>query len=152
MKRPRAPGRAGRRPGWSSPRAPAARTAGRQTRRASARRPRRRTTRAGPVMTLLAQGVAGAAHRAQQPRLPALLELLPQVPDVDRYDIVVFRLAFPDRLQQVFTRQDLAGVSHEVLQEIELGRREAHRSRAAPRAAAWRFQQQVGESKMVLRA
>src|SRR5258708_29584912 len=79
----------------------------------SARPQLRRTARGAAVKALQAEGVAGAAHGVQEPRLAPLLELLPEVPDVDGDHVVVFRLALPARLAQLAPGPPLPVISPE---------------------------------------
>src|SRR5882672_7637427 len=138
-------------PGRSKLLARAARRAARRRGPGSERRRPRRTARAGGVKTLFPKGVAGAPDRVEEARLSAVFELLPQVADINRDHVVALRLILPDLLKQLLASQDLPRMPHEMLQELELGRSEGHRPLAPPRAPASGFQEQVGESQIVMR-
>src|SRR2546423_7070302 len=89
---------------------------------------RTRVRRSAPDLrewrSFLLQYVPNPAHGLQQARAPALLELLTQIADV-HVDHVTTRpkVETPDGIEQLLAAQDLARISHEVLQQIELFRR-----------------------------
>src|SRR5919197_2564313 len=75
----------------------------------------------------VAERVPDAAHRLQDPRLAALLELPPQVADVHperirrRAEVVT-----PHALVDLRPRQHLPRVAHEQFEQVELRTRELH--------------------------
>src|SRR4029077_8657926 len=93
--------------------------------------------------------VARAADRVEQPRLSALFELLAHVADVNGDHVVALGLACPNRLQQLFTRQHLARMAEEVLEQRELGVGQGQLPRATPRAACGRFEVEVRKTQTV---
>src|SRR5438477_6116375 len=71
--------------------------------------------------SFLLQDVPNSAHGLQQAGAAALLELLPQIPDID-VDHVTTRaeIETPHRVQQLLAAEHLTGVAHEVLKQVEL--------------------------------
>src|SRR3569833_65960 len=67
------------------------------------------------------QHIPGITHRSQQRPLRVRLNLLPQFADVDIHNIRLrIEMIVPDVLQQHGAGYDLAGVAHQVLEELEL--------------------------------
>src|SRR3989442_1177351 len=66
--------------------------------------------------SFLLKDVPNSAHGLQQAGPAALLELLPQIADVDVDHVAAgAEVETPDRIKQLFAPQDLARVTHEVL-------------------------------------
>src|ERR1700730_8237080 len=125
--------------------------------RAKPNRTRARATTAAPKRASLSrrdksaflQRIAGPADGVQEPRLAGVLQLLPEGADVDGDHVVRLGLASPNGVQKLFARKHLARVAEEVLQKVELGRRQRDGTGTAPGAAGGRLQRQVGEAKVV---
>ena len=103
------------------------------------RRPRpRRRAPAGGEGSRLAQGVADAADRVDQPRLAARLGLLAQVADVDVERVrAVAEVVAPDAVEDHRAGQHLPRVAEEELEQRELGAGQGERLVAARRPRAW---------------
>ena len=99
-------------------------------------------------MTTRARG-ARSPHRVHQARLAFLLELLPQVADVDRDHVVVVRLVAPHRREQLLARKHLPRMAEQVLEQVELSGREAELSRPAPRRVRGRLELDISEPQPV---
>src|SRR4051812_38329209 len=67
------------------------------------------------------QHIPGITHRSQQRPLRVRLDLLPQLADVYIHNIRLrIEMIVPDVLQQHGAGHHLAGVAHQVLEELEL--------------------------------
>src|SRR5213075_3181009 len=110
-------------------------------------RPRRRPQ--APAVSensSLAQGVADAANRLDQPRLAARLRLAPQVPDVDVERVrAVAEVVAPDALEDHRPCQHLSRVEQEQLQQGELRSRQLDRLAAAADFTRAGIELEVGE-------
>src|SRR5215831_8194432 len=115
--------------------------------------PKSASRRRSDILSLLAfaQRVARPADCVHQPRLAMLLQLLPQVSDVDRHDVVVVGLAAPHRGHQLLSRKHLPRMAQHVLEQVELGGCELQLARATPRQVSGRLQLDIGEAKAVSR-
>ena len=98
----------------------------------------------------LAQGVADAANRLDQPRLVALLGLAPEVADVDVERVrAEAEVVAPDALEDHRPGQHLPRVEQEELQQSELGARQLDRIAAAVHEPCRRVERDVGELEHV---
>src|SRR5690349_1932610 len=82
--------------------------------------------------SIIAQTVADAADRADQPGRRPIVELVAQVADVDLDDVVVARVVVaPDPVEDRALREDAARLLDQHHQEVELARRQVDRAAAA---------------------
>src|SRR6201995_96999 len=76
---------------------------------------------------LVAQAVARAADGLELGDAERAVDLVAQVADVDVDDVrAVLVVVVPGVLEQLVAREDLAGVAHERLEELELLGRQVH--------------------------
>ena len=77
---------------------------------------------------LRAERVAHAAHRPEPVRPPELAELAAKVMDIQVDDVRVdVRLRAPHRIEDLLSREDLAGMADEEAEQCELARRQVDR-------------------------
>src|SRR5581483_7860195 len=91
-----------------------------------------------------ADHVAGIADGSQQLPLLIRIDLLPELADVHVDDIGLrVEVIVPHVLEQHGPGNDLTGVAHEVLEQLELPRLQLDRARAAPDLAAEQIYAQI---------
>src|SRR3954470_18989907 len=92
--------------------------------------------------------VARAPHGVENARLPAGLELAPQVRDEDVHGVRLGeRRVAPYVVEQRLTRHDEALVAHQVLEQLELARREVDPALVPEDLARVRVEAQVGHDQ-----
>ena len=80
-----------------------------------------------------------------------MLGLFAQVADVHLQHVVVAaKVVTPHLLQDLVALEDLAGVAHQVVEEVELGRCEVKLPVAPPRLAGHGIEREIGVSKRLL--
>src|SRR3954464_14529249 len=98
------------------------------------------------AVLLVAQAVAGAAHRLELGDAERAIDLVAQVAGVDVDDVLaVLVVVVPRVLEQLVAREHLAGVAHEGLEQLELLRRQRDLGVAAPDAAGGGGEPQVAD-------
>src|SRR5256714_8118338 len=74
-----------------------------------------------PRSSFLLQDVPNTTNRLQQSWPAALLQLLAQVTDVDVHHVAARpEVETPDGVEQLLPAEDLPGIAHEMLEEVEL--------------------------------
>src|SRR3954466_15830411 len=92
------------------------------------------------------EAIAGAAHRLELRDAERAVDLVAQVADVDVDDVrAVLVVVVPGVLEQLVAREDLAGVAHERLQELELLGRQVYLAVAPPDPAGGGVELQVAD-------
>ena len=96
-----------------------------------------------------AQAIAGAAHRVQQRAVEILVDLLPQPADMHVDDVGLrVEVIVPDVLEQHRAGHDMAGVAHQVFEQLELARQQLDRLVAALDRAGQQVELEVGDPQL----